>query len=76
MYMRIDVFYKSTGAVACAPTLDLVRSWDGTIYGEVNGLELCGPDRLVFSGDHSKSAWVADESGKAHMMCSSARIPK
>jgi hypothetical protein len=77
MLMRIDVFYKSTSSsVASAPTLDLFRSWDGTIYGEVNGLELSGPDRLVFFGDRIRPAWVADDKGKVHMMCSSARIPK
>jgi hypothetical protein len=74
MLMRIDVFYKAD--MGSAPVLDLRRGWDGCMYGETNILEVCGPDRLLYSGSFTQPAWVADDSGKAHMTCSSATIPK
>ena len=67
-----DVFYKPSGPLACAPDLRLLRSWDGSVYGETNCPDLCGPDRLVSSGNHEQPAWIADNGGKVHMMCSSA----
>ena len=68
MWMTIDVFYKD-GPIA-PPNLDLVRGWDGVVYGETNVQELAGAGRLVFPGDnHSRPAWICDDQGRTHVMC-------
>jgi hypothetical protein len=55
----LDVYYSDFGIKGfTAACVNIVKSWDGTLYAECNVLELCGPGRVVYTGDSKKPAYV------------------
>ena len=59
MIARMDVFFSDFGIKgATAAVIDIVKAWDDTFYAETNVKELCGPARMVDSGNRTRVATV------------------
>ena len=75
--IRIPIYLVGApDPVATPPSLRIVTSWDGSLYGECNVPDLCGPSWAVYPGtptEHIAIIW--DKKGQRHYMCCNAYSP-